>query len=72
MMQYAHTRLIGQFHLSRLAGCRDVHPGRAGGRGKGLVCCYVDRAFTDDELDALVAWCESVEQAIPRATYAPR
>lgn len=32
--------------------------------GKGLVCCYVDRAFTDDELDALVAWCESVEQAI--------
>ena len=30
--------------------------------GKALVC-YIDRAFTDDELDALVAWCESVEQA---------
>ena len=26
--------------------------------------CHIDRAFTDDEVDALVAWCESVEQAI--------
>ena len=26
--------------------------------------CLVDRAFTDDEVDALVAWCESVAQAI--------
>ncbi len=34
--------------------------------------CLVDRAFTDDEVDALVAWCESVAQAIvehgPQAT----
>ena len=29
-----------------------------------LLACFIDRAFTDDELDALVAWCESVEQAI--------
>ena len=29
-----------------------------------LMACFIDRAFTDDELDALVAWCESVEQAI--------
>ena len=26
--------------------------------------CLIDRAFTDDEVDALVAWCESVAQAI--------
>ena len=26
--------------------------------------CPIDRAFADDEMDALVAWCESVEQAI--------
>ena len=26
--------------------------------------CLIDRAFTDAEVDALVAWCESVEQAI--------
>ena len=26
--------------------------------------CPIDRVFTDDEVDALVAWCESVEQAI--------
>ena len=26
--------------------------------------CIIDRAFTDDEVDKLVAWCESVEQAI--------
>ena len=26
--------------------------------------CPIDRAFTDDEVDALVAWCESAEQAI--------
>ena len=26
--------------------------------------CSIDRAFTDDEMDALVTWCESVEQAI--------
>ena len=31
--------------------------------GKRLTC-FIDRAFTDDEVDALVAWCESVEQAI--------
>ena len=29
-----------------------------------VLACFIDRAFTDDELDALVAWCESVEQAI--------
>jgi hypothetical protein len=28
--------------------------------------CTIDRAFTDDEVDALVAWCESVAQAIVR------
>ena len=26
--------------------------------------CAIDRAFTDDEVDKLVAWCESVELAI--------
>ena len=26
--------------------------------------CVIDRAFTDDEVDKLVAWCEAVEQAI--------
>ncbi len=26
--------------------------------------CVIDRAFTDDEVDKLVAWCESVELAI--------
>ncbi len=26
--------------------------------------CLIDRAFTDSELDKLVAWCESVEQVI--------
>ena len=26
--------------------------------------CIIDRAFTDDEVDKLVAWCEAVEQAI--------
>ena len=26
--------------------------------------CPIDRVFTDDEVNALVAWCESVEQAI--------
>jgi hypothetical protein len=26
--------------------------------------CHVDRAFTDAEVDALVAWCESVKRAI--------
>lgn len=26
--------------------------------------CSIDRAFTDAEVDALVAWCESMEQAI--------
>ena len=26
--------------------------------------CLVDRKFTDDEVKALVAWCESVERAI--------
>ena len=26
--------------------------------------CPIDRAFTDEEVDALVAWCESVAQAI--------
>ena len=26
--------------------------------------CPIDRVFTDDEVGALVAWCESVEQAI--------
>ena len=26
--------------------------------------CLIDRAFTDDEVDALVAWCESAAQAI--------
>ena len=31
--------------------------------GKELKC-LIDRAFTDDEVGALVAWCESVEQAI--------
>ena len=31
--------------------------------GKELKC-LIDRAFTDDELDTLVAWCESVAQAI--------
>ena len=31
--------------------------------GKGWKC-LIDRAFTDDEVGALVAWCESVTQAI--------
>ena len=31
--------------------------------GKELKCA-IDRVFTDDEVNALVAWCESVEQAI--------
>ena len=31
--------------------------------GKELKC-LIDRAFTDDEVDALVAWCESAMQAI--------
>ena len=31
--------------------------------GEG-VWCRIDRAFTDAEVDALVAWCESVVQAI--------
>lgn len=26
--------------------------------------CPINRAFTDHEVDALVAWCESVAQAI--------
>jgi len=26
--------------------------------------CLIDHAFADAEVDALVAWCESVEQAI--------
>ena len=26
--------------------------------------CVIDRAFTDDEVDKLVAWCEAVELAI--------
>ena len=26
--------------------------------------CPIDRVFTDDEVNALVAWCVSVEQAI--------
>lgn len=26
--------------------------------------CLIDRAFTDSELDKLIAWCESVEQVI--------
>ncbi len=34
--------------------------------------CLINRAFTDDEVDALVAWCESAAQAIvehgPKAT----
>ena len=33
------------------------------GRGKGLKC-LIDRPFTDTETNDLVAWCESVEQAI--------
>ena len=28
------------------------------------LCCLIDRPFTDDDVDALVAWCESVAQAI--------
>ena len=31
--------------------------------GKDLKC-PIDRVFTDDEVNALVAWCESVERAI--------
>ena len=31
--------------------------------GKELKC-PIDRVFTDDEVNAVVAWCESVEQAI--------
>ena len=31
--------------------------------GKDLKC-PIDRVFTEDEVNALVAWCESVEQAI--------
>ena len=30
---------------------------------KDLIC-LIDRAFTDAEVGALIAWCESVEQAI--------
>ena len=37
--------------------------GLFGPAGKELKC-LIDRAFTDDEVDALVAWCESAEQAI--------
>ena len=33
------------------------------GRGEGLKC-LIDRPFADNETNALVAWCESVEQAI--------
>lgn len=36
---------------------------QAAGTGQGLKC-LIDRPFTDDETNALVAWCESVEQAI--------
>ena len=32
--------------------------------GQGGLWCRIDRAFADDEMDALVAWCGSVEQAI--------
>ena len=37
--------------------------GLFGRAGKELKC-LIDRAFTDDEVDALVAWCESAMQAI--------
>ena len=33
------------------------------GRGEGLKC-LIERPFKDNETDALVEWCESVEQAI--------
>ena len=33
--------------------------------------CPIDRAFTDAEVDALVAWCESVEQAIREQAGVP-
>ena len=36
---------------------------QSAGTGQGLKC-LVDRPFTDDETNALVAWCESVERAI--------
>ena len=35
------------------------------GRGQSLKC-VIDRPFTEDETNALVAWCESVEQAIQK------
>ena len=33
------------------------------GRGQGMKC-LVDHPFTGDEANTLVAWCESVGQAI--------
>ena len=35
--------------------------------GKELKC-PIDRVFTDDEVDALFAWCESAEHALREHT----
>ena len=33
--------------------------------------CPIDRAFTDSEVDILIAWCESVAQAIRKCAGMP-